>query len=257
MYCKWCGMESKDDQRCEWCGRPFAAATNAQATTTVPSQTTAMPPIYPPPVANSSAGPEATIAMQPGMQTQVVPRMADPRDRAAARAVDYVDDTPALLPFWCRLERYLGIMTMLLAAGMYVAHNFQSIWLVPMLLLLFPAGLFMGTFRVIGYYDDNYADCAILLIVAGIVGPVYATAVYLLVALVRQELNASMIGLMAAYLGILVTVGSAAQGFMDTVASILVIRIALDPISWTVQIVPLAILFGGWMCASFTRPLNE
>jgi len=29
-YCKWCGMESKDPWKCEWCGRPLASAPRRQ-----------------------------------------------------------------------------------------------------------------------------------------------------------------------------------------------------------------------------------
>jgi hypothetical protein len=184
---------------------------------------------------------------------------ADPRARVAHVTAAYgdSDSTPSLLPFWWRLERYLGVLLPLLGIAIFVAHQFPDVWLVPFLLLLFPSGMLMASFRAVGYYDDEFLDTGVLLAASAVVGPVYGTALYVLIALVKQEVNRSMLALVASYMVFLLAVGGAAGGAEEIINYMLMPRFALDPISWLIQIFPLTLLFGGWMCASFTRPLNE
>ena len=262
MHCKWCGMESKDDKRCEWCGRPFVAPANGQPingqpTTVVPPMTTVVPSV-------TTAVPQATTVMPPvanntppppgyGPATSV---MNDPRVAAAAG--------PSLLaarvdidPFGMRLEKYLGIMLILLAAGMAFAHYKPDLWYAAFYPLLFVSGILMGSLRVIGYFDDEYADATILLGITAFFGPVYATLAYLVIALIRQDFNTSMLGLMASYFVLRIAIGGAAHGMADTLSYMTTFYICLNFLGWALMLFPLCMLFGGWMSASFSRPLNE
>ena len=247
MYCKWCGMESKDDKRCEWCGRPFAAPEGEQATTEAPPVTTQVPPV-------TTAVPEATTAMPPADDD---PAAALPFSPRMSPLKPIRVEPVQTIPFGVAFENYLGVMLLLLAGGMALAHYFSGAWLGPLFALLFLSGLLMGTFRVIGFYDDEFTDVLILLVATMFVGPVYATVVYALIGLLRQDTNYSMLGLMASYLLVRLAIGSAAHGFADTVTYMVTFQISLDYIPRALQLFPACVLVGGWVCASVTRPLNE
>ena len=247
MYCKWCGMDSKDDKRCDWCGRPFSAPGDDQATTEVPPATTAVPPA-------ASQSPEATTAMPPAEDD---PAAAVPFSRQMSGMKPIEIEKVELPPFGVRFEKYLSVMLLVLAAGMTLAHYFPEAWSGPFFLLLLVSGLLMGSFRVIGYYDDEFSDVLILLVVTMFIGPVYATVIYALISLLRQSSNYSLLGLMASYLAIRLAIGFAAHGLADTVNYMLTFQVSLGIIPRALQLFPTCVLVGGWMCASFTRPLNE
>ena len=240
MLCKWCGMESEDDKRCDWCGRPFASPPGDQATTEVPEATTTIP--------------ETTTAMSPVDADPAVGVPFSPRvSTMKPMRVGGVE----IIPFGVRFEKYLGVMTILLAAGMAVSHYLPGAWLGPFLALLFMSGLLLGSCRVVGYYDDEFSDVLILLAVTMFVGPVYATVAYLFVSFLRQDANFSLVGLMASYVAIRLAIGSAAHGFVDTINYMLTFQVSFDIIPRVLQLFPTCVLVGGWICASFTRPLNE
>jgi hypothetical protein len=244
MYCKWCGMESKDDKRCEWCGRPLVAvggSPGADAPTAVIPQATV-------------AIPEATKAIDPVAQDTYAALPYTPR-MPTRRPLEI--EVTELDPFSVRLEKYLGIMLAALAAGMLIAHYFPEAWLAPFLLLVFASGILMGSFRVIGYYDDEFSDVAIVLIVTMFVGPLFATLIYLVLGLLRQNMNFSILGLMASLIVIRLTIGFAAHGLADTIGYMLTFSVSLDIISRALQLLPTCVLCAGWMAASFFRPLNE
>ena len=249
MHCKWCGMDSKDDKRCEWCGRPFIApsgdqAPDDQAAAGVPPVTTAMPP----------SREEATTAIPPSDYDPAEPVPFNPRlTGIKPMKVEAVE----IIPFEVRIEKYLGVMALPLAAGMAIAHYFPAAWLGPFLALLFASGLTLGSFRVIGYYDDEFFDVAILLAAVMVTGPVYATAVYIALCVGKRDWNFSLLGLMASYFVIRLAIGSAAHGFSDTVRYMLTFNVCFGFIDWSLLLLPSCVLIGGWITASFTRPLNE
>jgi len=226
MFCKWCGMESKDNAKCEWCGRSLAPAS-------VPEPTTQMP--AGPPTATSAAAVSTERLMYKRMKV----------------------DVPQIAPFGLRFERYLAVLSVLLAGGLLVTRYYPTLWLVPLLALSFFSGLFLGVYRVIGYYDDEVLDVTMLLIFAAFVGPVYATGILLLLCLIRRSANWSMLGLMASFFVIRFSIGVVAHGLQDTVDYLSTFTVYLGILQWCLQIVPLSVLFAGWMMASFSRPLNE
>ena len=132
---------------------------------------------------------------------------------------------------------------------MFVANYFESVWLIPFLLVLISSGILMVSFGVIDYFDKEYPDVAILIIVSGIVGPIYGTVVYVLFGLARKQVNYSLLRLMASYFLILLTVGSAAGGFMNTLDWILVPRLPNHLSSFSIQIGPLTLLLVSWIFA--------
>lgn len=185
------------------------------------------------------------------------PAAAAPYNPRLSRLKPVEIEAPEIAPFGVRIEKYLGVMTILLAGGMATAHYLPQIWLIPFFALLFASGLLLGLFRVIGYYDDEFFDVAVVMAMWMFIGPVYATLAYMLLCLVKGGLNHSILGLMASCIVIRLTIGAAAHGFSDTAIYMLTFRVALDYITWMVLLFPATLLIGGWICASFTRPLNE
>lgn len=244
MYCKWCGMESKDDKRCDWCGRPFVTPVGEQATT-------AVPPGAPQPTAQA---PQATTAMPPFDETVRPPLPYNPN---LSPERPFQIERVELPSFGDRISKYMGTMLILLAVGMLVISAVPSIWLLLYLPLLFVSGLMMGTTRTIGYYEEEYTDVVILLGITAFVGPVCGTIALLVYGLIRSDLNIAALGLMASFFVIRISTGVAAHGWADTLGEVKTIRVALEIIGWAIQLMPLCALFGGWMIASFWRPLNE
>ena len=218
MYCKWCGMDSKETSRCEWCGRPFAAA-DEDATTAVPQATTAVPQATRKVPQATTAVPQATTAMPPldgDDPTAALPY--SPRISPLKRINIEVTELP---PLGIRFEKYLSVMLLLLAPGMLSAHYFSEgmLWLIPFLTLGVASGFLLASFRVIGYYDDEFADVLIYLVVTALIGPIYAAGVYLIVGLIKQDINWSMLGIIASFVVVRFAIGAAALGLEDTFAS--------------------------------------
>ncbi|GEM_PF-6333314 len=236
MFCKWCGMESKDNTKCEWCGRAFSASSGPQPTVQMP-----VGGPLDPRAAGTTPVPTSAAAIS--------------RDRLTFKPATV--EIPELPPFGLRFERYMAVMSLLFAGGLLAARYHPSLWLVPLLVLSFFSGLFLAVYRVIGYYDDEMLDVTLVLIFSAFVGPVYATGILLILCLIRREANWSMLGLMASFFVIRFSIGAVAHGMDDTLNYLGGFNVYLGMMQWCLQLVPLSALFGGWMMASFSRPLNE
>lgn len=166
-------------------------------------------------------------------------------------------DTPEVLPFGVRFQKYLSVMLILLAGGIALAHYKPEVWLGALIPLLFFSGLLMAAFRVIGFYESEFTDVLILLIATMFVGPVYSLLVYGFIAFMRSDTNYSLMGLVGSYLVIRFIIGCAAHGLADTASYMITFNISLDFVARALQLFPACVLVGGWMCASFAAPLNE
>jgi len=244
MYCKWCGMESDDDRRCSWCGRVLSSpAADQPAAVKEP----------PPPEAEEVAEEPADVLLfgedaNGGPHEPPAPAVEEKEEAEKAE----------LSPFGVRFERYLSIVLILLAVGMLVVHYYQDAWLSQFFPLLFISGLLLGIFKIIPDYDDKMLpDVYAVLIIAVLIGPVYAAALYWFFSSIRQNVNLSILGLMASYLVIRIAVGSAAHGFLDTVVYMLLPNLSLYIVSHVFEAFPLAVLGGGWMLSSFAQPVLD
>ena len=256
MYCKWCGMDSKDDKRCDWCGRPLVASdaeqsADTQATTAIPQVTTAMDP-QPSVTQAMPSTPDATTAMPP---VEGDPSIPFNRSMTGMKKIEI--EVVELPPFSVRMEKYLGVMTVLLAIGMAVAHYMPQIWYVPMFMLVFLTGLLLGSFRVIDYMEEAYLEIGVFIVACGFMGPLYAAVVYLLFGLAKSNVDWSLFGLAVSCVLIRLFIGAAAHGWGDTINYLLTFRIEFNYFHRALLILPGCVLIMGWMAASFTRPLNE
>ena len=372
MYCKWCGMDTRDEKKCEWCGRSLAAPSDetpaAKDGAPPPADTKSLAP--PPPKAASppspapeaetpqsssgwvgpkrveapppaeetphaeihtssgwlappkeepappaeehpaapvhtstgwvgpskeepdkpappaeehpaapvhtstgSVGPHKESAAEP---TTVMPA-APPTGREPTTSVAVMEedpnaglpthkashlkpikiDTPEVVPFGIRFQKYLSVMLILLAGGIALAHYKPEAWLGALLPLLFISGLLMAVYRVINFYENDFSDVLILLLATMFVGPVYSLLVYGFISFLRSDANYSLIGLVGSYLVIRFIIGCAAHGLVDTATYMATFQISLSAIPRMLQLFPACVLVGGWMCASFAAPLNE
>ena len=245
MYCKWCGMESNDDRRCSWCGRVLSPpATDKPAAAKEP----------PPTAMAEEDAEEAAGVFLVGEDAVVVPH----EPPAPAAEEEEVIATAELPPFGVRFERYLSIMLILLAGGMLVVHFYRDAWLSQFFPLLFISGLLLGIFSVIPDYDEKVLpDVYAVVIVAVLIGPVYAAVLYWFFSSIRQDVNFSVLGLMASYFVIRVAIGSAAHGFLDTIIYMLLPNLSLYIISHVAEAFPLVVLGGGWVLSSFAQPVLD
>lgn len=333
MYCKWCGMDSRDEKICEWCRKPFPSAEeetpepgpepfdpNKAYTEETPGTEFQMPTIdtvqanplqtavnQPPaegpaaftmPILSSEKEeeparqeaaeiqqPEPTQVQQPATaqppqtpapentEVKTAPVQAppppqekpevpvtvgyiDPRIRLkeAKEADEEVEDI--VLPFRERLERFLGVILLVLPAGILLARFDPNHWLAYFMIAVAISGFVMGSFRVIQFFDDELADVGILLLAFAFVGPFYAAAGYAIVGLLRKDVNFSIIGLMISYTIIYLLIGSAANGLAVTFKSIAFLSLTIDYMSMLYRILLVSTTFIGWMFASFFRPFN-
>ena len=240
MYCKWCGMESDDDKRCSWCGRELSSPAVEQPAAVEES---------PPTTAEDTEG-LLLIGERAFEDLGVVPKPPPEKEE--------VEEEPELPPFGVRFERYLSIMLILLAGGMLVVHFYRDAWLSQFFPLLFISGLLLGIFSVVPDYDEKVLpDVYAVVIVAVLIGPVYAAVLYWFFSSIRQDVNFSVLGLMASYFVIRVAIGSAAHGFLDTIIYMLLPNLSLYIISHVAEAFPLVVLGGGWVLSSFAQPVLD
>jgi len=240
MYCKWCGMESDDDKRCSWCGRELSSPAVEQPAAVEES---------PPTTAEDTEG-LLLIGERAFEDLEVVPKPPPEEEEA--------EEEPELPPFGVRFERYLSIMLILLAGGMLVVHFYRDAWLSQFFPLLFISGLLLGIFNVIPDYDEKVLpDVYAVVIVAVLIGPVYAAVLYWFFSSIRQDVNFSVLGLMASYFVIRIAIGSAAHGFLDTIIYMLLPNLSLYIISHVAEAFPLVVLGGGWVLSSFAQPVLD
>ena len=166
-------------------------------------------------------------------------------------------DTPEVVPFGIRFQKYLSVMLILLAGGIALAHYKPEVWLGALLPLLFISGLLMAVYRVINFYENDFSDVLILLLATMFVGPVYSLLVYGFISFLRSDANYSLVGLVGSYLVIRFIIGCATHGLVDTATYMATFQISLSAIPRMLQLFPACVLVGGWMCASFAAPLNE
>lgn len=166
-------------------------------------------------------------------------------------------ETPVVVPFGIRFQKYMSVMLILLAGGIALAHYKPELWLTALFPLLFMSGLLMAVYRVIGFYEDDFTDVLILLVAIMFLGPVYSVLAYGFIGFLRSNANYSLIGLIGSFLLIRFIIGCAAHGLADTATYMFTFNISLAFIPMVLQLFPACVLVGGWMCASFAAPLNE
>ena len=242
MYCKWCGMDSKNEERCEWCGKLLAQPAGAPAPQSAPT------PGRAPESSPGTVPPTTATALSPGLPTAAVtPEMV-------RHAVE--DPGP---PLSYRFEHALALICPILLVSLVLGHFAPRFFSLVLLVDLFLVGLLLAVTGYIKYFDDEYADVGAVLVVAlmlgtqigWLLGGAIALGGYLVLGLIRGEQNRSLVTLMGAYLGTMLLMTFALQGVRGGLSTIVMAEVGL-----VLNLLALCAILAGWIMSGFWRPLN-
>jgi hypothetical protein len=271
MMCFSCGMDSRTAGTCEWCRKPLGgnAATAGPSpldlTQPVPAvqvqtrvaltgeviEVPVGPPAtsMPPPVVHAQVGAPAGLANR---SPSVLPPTVAGLPHAAVSARMLSESRQPSVSAGERWERFLALALPLLLGAAWLIHLVPSSFIWVLLISLFAVGLLMGATRAIGSYDDAFLDCSVVLMACYFLGPVIGTAVYLVVGAIKQEVNGSMLALLAGHIVTRLLGHMALANVELSIGDAVSIGIANF-----LGFFYICASFAGWMLSSFFRPLNE
>ena len=230
IRCRWCGQESAHPQVCEWCRRDRATGALVR---TLPPNPAASPPVGAPsgsdptqatPIAPSSQPTQAIPTPQPSSQpTQVVPTpqpaplydYSRPTGQAAvqqpADSIRFISEVVEGYTFTAKLERFFGVALPLAALNVLVL-GWKPEWAVwSNLLFFFLIGAWLPVSHLVDKLDTDvelFRDLGIVLALNILCcNPLFAFVLYgltllFLWAVVRADINWSLLGVMAVYVGL-------------------------------------------------------
>jgi hypothetical protein len=149
-------------------------------------------------------------------------------------------------------EKFFAIGMPLLALSMLLVHLFPSYYLWIAFTDVFVLALAMGATAVIPSYDDAFADVTIVLVVSFLFGPLLALIGYVIVGLIKQELNPAAPSLLGLTIGIPYALMPA---FMSSATEIS--HFLLFGLFNFMGFFAVVVAFGGWIISSFFRPMGE
>jgi hypothetical protein len=168
--------------------------------------------------------------------------------------------SPALVQGWQqeegipageRWEKFLALSLPLLIGSMLLVHFAPAAFLWVTLAALFLVALLMGVTGAIPSYDDAIADCAIVLVISLLLGPLLALIVYFVVGLIRQEMNPAVTALLLSNIVVRSLLGVAFQSSADTLS-----LLAMYGMFSLLLFVTVIASFAGWLMSGFFRPVN-
>jgi hypothetical protein len=275
MKCKWCGMESKDPQICEWCKRVMATGQLSTPEQRASSGQVSQPPANPtmplmPTAGSPTASPPATTPMGPSTPTGAAPPpAAAPMGPATPPRSTYTTTTPTApgggvrilyeidegLPFGLRLEKFLAISLPLAAINLAVLFFNPSFYLWSALIFNFLIGLWLPVSGIVKNLDDeDYRDTGIAVVLGLLCGPTIALVLYglamgILSLTLKIDSNWSVMGILLTFvlfdilfrLALFVTDYSE---FGEMMGASLAFMTNL----------PVIAIFAGWFMGGFFRP---
>ncbi len=150
-----------------------------------------------------------------------------------------------------RWEKALAIALPIFALSMALVHFAPMAMFAVVFANLFFIPVVLGATGAIPRYEDAILDCAIMLGVAILCGPLIALGVYLVFSLARQEGNSAIITLLAVNILIRGVFGVAFAPAIDTIA-----LAAMWGFLNMLGFFGVCLSFLGWLLSSFFRPLN-
>jgi hypothetical protein len=234
IRCRWCGQESAHPQVCEWCRRDRATGALVR---TLPPNPAASPPAGMP----SSADPVPAAPMAPSSQptqavpptpsappssqpTQAIPTAPQPAPlydysrptgqvtaQQPADSIRFISEVVEGYTFTAKLERFFGVALPLAALNVLVLgwKPEWSVW--SNLLFFFLIGAWLPVSHLVDKLDTDvelFRDLGIVLALNILCcNPLFAFVLYgltllFLWAVVRADINWSLLGVMAVYVGL-------------------------------------------------------
>ena len=284
MLCRACGMQNNDPSSkvCQWCKKPLSASPPevtipfpppGMAGATTPPQTiqrtsltgevVEVPLPYQPGSPMSPAAPGLPPTIDPN-RTVPIPGPSRPGASYAsmhAAGASYNAMAPqmlrdqeryqevSLLEKW---ELFLAIACPALLLSCWLVHSNPASILWVSFVDLFGLSLALGGSGAVPSYSDAYFDVAIMLVVTFLFGPIIALAVYLIVALIKQECNTAVVGLLALQIVLFQGLSLAfvsSGGAMKQIGSLMMFGLMNG--------FAVFVAFLGWLLSSFFRPVGE
>jgi hypothetical protein len=269
--CLVCGMNSRNDDVCERCRRPLRPGAapiapppldptiqmnpqpqvvrRVSLTGEVVETTQAMPPTI-----------HGAMPVQPGYGS-TRPAMPYPGGPGGASALPAGAYSPAVLqeqlgaegpPIGECWEKALAICLPIVALSLLIVHFAPQTMLALVFGCLLVIPTVLGATRAIPRYEDAIVDCSVVLVVAIILGPLFALGAYLLTALVKQECNSAIVSLLVVNLVIKELFGIAFAPTVDTIS-----LAALWGFMNFLSFFGVCLSFLGWLLSSFFRPIGD
>jgi len=160
----------------------------------------------------------------------------------------YTDDTAIST----RIEKFLALFLPVLVLSFLIIHFAPKLFLWVSIADLFLAGLMLSSARVIPSFDDAYTDVGISLAVALFFGPLIALIAFVVIGLVKQEMNGAVITLLLTFFVVRYLTAFVFQSVTDVG-----MRLSMFVAFAVTNTLALLLTFAGWICGSFFRPLDE
>ena len=213
----------------------------------VPVDPTAAMPLAPksdgagPPYASAAVAPARPLPPTTGLPSRAV-------GVPLAQSMSRDPDTPTLGARW---ELALAIFLPIMALSVLLVKLVPAASLWVQFVDFFAVGLALGASSAIPSYDDAFMDCAIVLVLCFLLGPVFTLVVYLIVCAVKQEWNAAILLLLLGNCVVALVVAAAALSSQSLTAIFMV------GLGEFLRFFGVIATFAGWMLSNFFRPLNE
>ncbi len=255
MLCRACGLDTKRTDYCEWCKKPLAGGQPVAPTAAVPNVPTIPQQVTRTRTTLTGEVIEEVVPLPPAHPENVPPPQLGAVQLPIAATAElltdsrlYEDDTPLSTRWEKFLAMYLPVFAVSFLLSHYAPHLF--VWIT--ILDVFLAGLLLSASRAIPSFDDAYGDVGVALVVAFLLGPIIALIGLIVVGLVKQEMNGSVIALLATFLIVRYLSAFAFQSVTDVGVTLSVL--VTFGITNTLA---LFLTFAGWICGSFFRPMDE
>jgi hypothetical protein len=245
-------MKSRTPEVCEWCHKPLVAAgphpgpapNTLQAPqptyrTSLTGEVVEVTPQAPP---GAYGGPP--VQAMPGINSGALPASATAP--VLVPAADHYAGTSA----GERWELCLAIMLPVIIGCMALVHAVPGTFLLVTFVALFVLAVIMGATGAIPGYDSAIADCAVVLAVCFMFGPLAALILYLIVGAIKQECNGALCALLVLNIIFPALTTIAVTG---TLAG----KFLLIGIFTTISFFAVCTSFMGWLLSGFFRPVNE
>lgn len=220
IKCWWCGLETADEETCEWCGRDLPV----QQKPNRPS-----PPLM------------------PGLSQD---QDLDPNSEEVVNELDPVTRLPSLM---VRLEWFLGLFLPILAVLVLAVHQERQLLQACMYGGAFVAGLLLSAYQVVESVDEHWALMGFASVFAILISPV-AIAVLFSVLFFSYHRNDFET---AAILHGICSVAMLALSFAAIPEFSVALKHAGWIGGMPLYNLPVMALVAGWAVANFWRPLNE
>ncbi len=151
-----------------------------------------------------------------------------------------------------RWEKYLALAFPVMVLSLIWVHFAPNAYILVTCIDLFILGMFMGIFRAVPSFDDEYTDVSVVLIVCVMFGPLLALMGYGILCLIRQDGNPAIFALFVLYYFVSITIGIAFQSSVNSLG--LIVSFGMFNL---LGFLVVFLCFAGWLCSSFFIPLDE